>query len=214
VGSRGLCISARVDLTNEEDFHLTAIDKIKVPMMHRRGKFRYGAIEDLQILELPYGDRSLSMVALLPQKIDGLADLESKLTYGNLQRWLESIKHENEVKVYLPKFKTTSRFRLADTLKALGMGLAFNANEADFSGMTGDKDLFISEVIHQAFVDVNEEGTEAAAATGVIMAPTAAPLQEPKEPPVFRADHPFTFMIRDNHSGTIVFLGRVTNPLK
>jgi serpin B len=202
------------DRTKDEDFHLAATDKIKVPMMHRWDEFRYGAIDELQILELPYGDGSLSMVVLLPKEIDGLADLEAKLTFQNLQRWTASVKHEDEVKVYLPRFKTTSQFELSSTLKTMGMETAFDANAADFSGMTGGKDLFISAVIHKAFVDVNEEGTEAAAATGVIMAPTAAPIQEPKEPPVFRADYPFVFMIRDNRHGGILFLGRITNPLE
>jgi serpin B len=200
--------------TKEEDFHLTTTDTIKVPMMHRWAEFRYGAVDDLQILELPYGDGSLSMFALLPKDISGLEDLEAKLTFQNLQRWMTSVEHEDEVKVYLPKFKTTSQFEMADTLKAMGMALAFEANAADFSGMTGGRDLFISEVIHEAFVDVNEEGTEAAAATGIVTAPTSAPIEEPKEPPVFRADHPFVFMIRDNRHGGILFLGRITNPLE
>ncbi len=202
------------DRTKDEDFHLTAADKIKVPMMHRWDESRYGTIDDLQVLELPYGDSSLSMIVLLPKEIDGLADLEAKLTFQNVQRWTASLKHEDEVKVYLPKFKTTSQFEMSDTLKAMGMKSAFYANAADFSGMTGGKDLFISAVIHKAFVDVNEEGTEAAAATAVIMAPTAAPIQEPKEPLVFRADRPFVFMIRDNHNDTILFIGRIMNPLE
>jgi serpin B len=202
------------DRTKEEDFHLTATDKIKVPMMHRWDEFRYGAVDDLQILELPYGDGGLSMVVLLPTEIDRLAALEAKLTFHNLQRWTASVKHEDEVKVYLPKFKTTSQFQMADTLKAMGMESAFDAERADFSGMTGGRDLFISAVIHKAFVDVNEEGTEAAAATGIIMEPTSAPFEELKEPPVFRADHPFVFMIRDNRNGAIMFLGRITSPLK
>jgi serpin B len=202
------------DRTKEEDFHLTAADKLKVPMMHRWDEFRYGAVDDLQILELPYGDGTLSMVVLLPKENDGLANLEAKLRFQNLQQWMNSVKHEDEVKVYLPKFKTTSQFQMADTLKAMGMELAFDANAADFSGMTGGRDLFISAVIHKAFVDVNEEGTEAAAATGIVMEPTAAPFEEPKEPPVFRADHPFVFMIRDNRNGAILFLGRITNPLE
>jgi serpin B len=204
----------KTDRTKGEYFHLTATDKIKVPLMHRWDEFRYGAVDDLQILELPYGDGSLSMVVLLPKEIDGLANLEAKLTFQNLQQWMTSVRHEDEVKVYLPKFKTTSQFQMSDTLKAMGMELAFNGNAADFSEMTGGRDLFISEVIHKAFVDVNEEGTEAAAATGVVMAPTAAPIQEPKEPPVFRADHPFVFMIRDNRNSAIMFLGRITNPLE
>src|SRR5690606_7908518 len=150
-------------------------------------------------------------VVLLPKEIDGIAELEAKLTFENLQRWMSMVR-KAEVKVYLPRFKTTSQFQMANTLMEMGMKLAFDANAADFSGMTGGRDLFISAVIHKAFVDVNEEGTEAAAATGVIMAPTAA--LEPEEPPVFRADHPFVFMIRDNLNDAIMFLARITNPLE
>lgn len=199
-------------LTNEEDFHLTATDKIKAPLMHRWDEFRYGAADDLRILELPYGDGSLSMVVLLPQEIDGLTGLEAKLTAQNLQRWTDSVKHEDKVEVYLPKFKTTAEFMLSGTLQAMGMKSAFDPDTADFSGMTDKEALFISVVIHKAFVDVNEEGTEAAAATGIAMA--GAAFVEPKEPPVFRADHPFVFMIRDNRNSAIMFLGRITNPLE
>jgi len=200
--------------TKEEDFHLTATDSIKVPLMHRWAEFRYGAVDDLQILELPYGDDSLSMVVLLPKEKDGLADLEATLTFQNLQRWLKSVRHEDEVKVFLPKFKTTAEFMLSGTLQTLGMKSAFNPNAANFSGMTESEDVFISAVIHKAFVDVNEEGTEAAAATAMVMVGSAAPIDEPKEPPVFRADHPFVFMIRDNRNEAILFLGRITNPLE
>ncbi|MCH5376670.1 MAG: serpin family protein, partial [Planctomycetes bacterium] len=200
--------------TKEEDFFLTSTDKIRVPMMHCRTEFRYAALEDLQLLELPYGDGSLSMVILLPDELDGLAKLEAGLTYESLQRWMSNLKQAEEVKVDLPKFKTTSEFQMADTLKAMGMKLAFDASAADFSQMSDGRDLFISEVIHQAFCDVNEEGTEAAAATGVVIARTAAPIPKPKQPPVFRADHPFVFMIRDIRNGAILFLGRITRPLE
>lgn len=198
------------DQTTDEEFHVSPADEIKVPMMHRSEELRYGAVDDLQILELPYGNGSLSMVVLLPKKIDGLADLEAKMSFQNLQRWTGSVKHEDEVQVHLPKFKTTSQFDLSDTLKKMGMASAFDRIEADFSQMTPDRDLHISAVIHKAFVDVNEEGTVAAAATGVIMAMRGALA----EPPVFRADHPFVFMIRDNRNGAILFLGRITNPLE
>ncbi len=201
------------NVTKDQDFFIAATDKIKVPMMHRSDAFRYGAIDDLQILEMPYGDGSLSMVLLLPSKIDGLAELEAKLTFQNLRSWTASVRQEEEVKVYLPRFKTTSQFEISGMLQAMGMKSAFDASTADFSGMTGGKDLFISAAIHKAFVDVNEEGTEAAAATGIIMAPTAAVIDEPKPPPVFRADHPFVFMIRDNRNQAILFLGRIMNPL-
>jgi serpin B len=108
--------------------------------------------------------------------------------------------------VFLPRFTVTSAFDLAEVLPSMGMVLAFTG-EADFSGMTGRKELFISAVVHQAFADVNEEGTEAAAATAVVMSRSAS-----QPPPLFRADHPFLFLIRDNRTGGILFLGRVVKP--
>lgn len=200
--------------TKEEVFHLTESETVNVQMMHRWADYRYGETEELQILELPYGDGSLSMVVLLPRKIEGLVDLESRLTLQKLEQWLEVVKYEDEVKVYLPKFKTTAEFMLSGTLQHMGMASAFDPSTADFSGMTDQEALFISVVIHKAFVDVNEEGTEAAAATAIAVPGSAAPVEEPKEPPVFRADHPFVFMIRDNRNEGLLFLGRVTNPLK
>jgi serpin B len=200
--------------TKNEDFHVSADRKIKAPMMHKQDDFRYAHVDGLQVLELRYGDESLSMVVLLPEKVGKLNQLEENLTTANLQKWTESLDSE-EVIVYLPKFKTTSQFQLSDTLKAMGMVSAFDGGTADFSGMTGNRDLFISAVIHKAFVDINEEGTEAAAATAVVAVPTSAPFRtEPKKPPVFRADHPFVFLIRDNRTGAILFLGRMIDPSK
>ena len=198
--------------TRQEDFHLTVEETTKVSMMQCRDKFRYGAIDKLQILEMPYGDDSFSMIVLLPEEPAGLADLEDRLTLANLQQWTASLKHEDEVHVYLPRFKTTSQFEMSSTLEAMGIKSAFDADTADFSGMTGGRDLFISAVIHKAFVDVNEEGTEAAAATGVLMKTRSAPIRKPKQAPVFRADHPFVLMIRDNRNRAILFLGRIMNP--
>jgi serpin B len=128
------------------------------------------------------------------------------LTAEALASRLDAIR-KREVRVCLPKFTMTSQFELARTLGSMGMPEAFSG-AADFSGMTGGRDLFISAVVHKAFVDVNEEGTEAAAATGVAMRLTAAPVS----PPVFRADHPFIFLIRHNPTGSILFLGRLTRP--
>ena len=179
--------------------------------MHRMDAYRYGEVDNLQILELQYGDGSLSMVVLLPKAIDGLADLEANLTYKKLQQWTGSLR-PREVKVTLPKFKTSSQFKMNDTLKEMGMTSAFDANQADFSGMTGGRDLFISAVVHEAFVDVNEEGTEAAAATGVMMEPTSGRIPSP--PSVFRADHPFVFVIRDNRNKSMLFMGRIQNPME
>ncbi len=193
--------------TQDAPFTLIKEDKTQVPMMNQKAKFGYAEAKDLQILQLPYAGDELSMVILLPKADDGIVQLESNLTTENLATWLDRI-HHREVIVSIPKFKMTSKFDLGTVLRSMGMGRAFSST-ADFSGMTGQRNLFISAVIHQAYVDVNEEGTEAAAATGVVMRLTSI---GPNRTPVFRADHPFIFMIRDNASGSLLFLGRVTNP--
>ncbi|MHC5161918.1 MAG: serpin family protein, partial [Planctomycetota bacterium] len=166
----------------------------------------YGQSDTLQLLELTYKGEDLSMLILLPKEKDGLADMEKELTTRNLAEWQKKM-HKQEVEVFLPKFKMTSQFSLAETLEKMGMPDAFDVGKADFSGMTGNKDLFISAVLHKAFVEVNEEGTEAAAATGVMMSLSMA-----LEQPVFRADHPFVFIIKDNNTGSILFVGRVVDP--
>ena len=162
----------------------------------------------MQLLELPYVGDDLSMVVLLPRAIDGLASLEGLLNEPTLDRWLAQARNQ-KVNVFLPKFKLTAQFSLAQTLAGMGMTEAFSPS-ADFSGMDGARDLCISAVVHKAFVDVNEEGTEAAAATGTMMRSMA--VIRPLPIPVFRADHPFLFLIRDTHSGSILFLGRVVDP--
>jgi len=199
------------DATRDEEFHLTATDSVTVPMMHRWDGFRYGAVDDLQLLELPYGDGSMSMTVFLPKETEGLPQLESNLNIENLERWIVSLKHEDDVRVYLPRFTTTAQFTLSSTLQAMGMKSAFDPMTADFSGIAEDEPIFISAVIHKAFVEVNEEGTVAAAATGDAAASAAMPETEPS---VFRADHPFLFMIRDTRNDAILFLGRMMNPLE
>ena len=196
--------------TTDAPFHISDSQQITVPMMHQTHRLRYGASDDLQVLELPYAqDGSLSMLILLPKKIDGLADLEKRLTSENLQKWSAGLQ-SRPVKVHLPKFKMTSEFSLKDVLESMGMPLAFS-DKADFSRMSTEEQLFISAVIHKAFVDVNEEGTEAAAATAIVMRATAA-FPAPEEPVEFRADHPFVFLIRDNRTQSILFLGSLVNP--
>lgn len=197
------------EATKDEPFHLSGQQQVSVPMMHQTDDFKHAAVDDLQILEMPYGQqRQLSMVILLPKQVDGLAQIEKKLTSENLQTWLAGLRKQ-EVRVFLPRFTMTSQFQLRSVLESMGMTLAFT-EQADFSGISTEEQLFISAVIHKAFVDVNEQGTEAAAATGVILAPTSAAF--PQEPVVFRADHPFVFLIQDNRTGSILFLGRLTNP--
>ena len=155
---------------------------------------------------MPYVGKDLSMIILLPKELNGLAIVEEKLTVANLKLWLDEIRCA-EVTVSLPKFRTTSEFELAEALQQMGMINAFT-DRADFSGMNGHNGWFISNVVHQAYVDVNEEGTEAAASTGIAMSLKAMP----KPPPTFRADHPFIFLIRDNRTGSILFMGRVLDP--
>ncbi|HEX4070302.1 MAG TPA: serpin family protein [Planctomycetaceae bacterium] len=202
----------RKDLTKEEDFHLSGGPSVKAPLMHTRHRFRYAAIDGVQILELPYVGDSLSLIALLPEKQDGLPGLEGRLTLGNWQKWMSGLVSQ-EVIVTLPRFKTTSQFELKPLLESMGIAAAFDPHAADFSGMTGDRTLYMSAVLHKAYVDVNEEGTEAAAATGVVMK-TLAVRRRPVPPAVFRADHPFLFVIQDNRNGAILFLGRVADPTR
>lgn len=195
--------------TEDAPFHLAGNQEVAVPLMHQVDDFRYAEAEGLQLLELPYAKNRLSMLVLLPRQVDGLADLESKLTADTVARWASGLRKQ-KVRVYLPRFKMTSQFQLADALSAMGMPLAFS-DEADFSGISTADELKISAVIHKAFVDVNEEGTEAAAATAVVIAETSA-RRDPQEPVLFRADHAFVFLIRDHQTDAILFLGRLAEP--
>ncbi len=196
------------DDTTEERFWTSAEESVPAPMMHQAEDFGYRESESWQMVELPYAGETLSMVVVLPRQKDGLASLEKQLTAEKLAGWMRGLA-ERKVNLTLPKFKLTSRFELAAVLGGLGMRDAFSPRSADFSGMTGKRDLFVSAVIHKAYVDVNEEGTEAAAATGVVMKLTAV---RPMEPVTFRADHPFLFLIRHRGTGSILFMGRVAEP--
>jgi len=195
------------DKTKNKPFTLLSGKKVSVPMMNQTAVFKYMETEDFQALELPYVDNDLSMLIFLPKQTDGLVAFEQSLTAEKLSRWFRQLRKQKVI-VSIPRFKMTSRFGLAGVLRSMGMTDAFS-EKADFSGMNGQKNLFISAVIHKAYVDVNEEGTEAAAATSVIMGITSV---GPSQIPVFRADHPFLFLIRDNHSQSILFVGRVANP--
>jgi len=195
------------DQTQDQPFTLTDGTKVQAPMMNQQTRFGYAEADTLQVLEMPYKGEELSMVILLPKKTDGITELEQKLMPENFSKWLGTIRRR-QVTVSVPKFKMTSKFDLRGALYVMGMTDAFTRN-ADFSGMTDNRDLFLSAVVHQAYVDVNEEGTEAAAATGGVMRVTSI---GPDETPVFRADHPFLFLIRDTKTGSLLFLGRVMNP--
>jgi len=194
-------------LTKEAPFYVTVGKTVRAPLMLQREEYNYAEADDVQILELPYKSGQLSMIVFLPKTRDGLEKMEKSLTPDTLKDHLKKLR-TTDVIVHLPKFKLTSEFRMKKILSTLGMRDAFSPLKADFSGMTKKEKLFISAVLHKAFVEVNEEGTEAAAATGVVVGTTSVPLP-PKE---FRADHPFLFLIRDNQTESILFMGRLTNP--
>jgi serpin B len=194
--------------TFKQPFHTGDGGKVDAAMMHRTGGYKLFENESLQALELPYRGGEVSMVVLLPRKADGLADLEKSLSAEKLAEWIGKSGYADDLRVTLPKFTTTSRFDLGEALKKLGMTDAFDPAAADFSGLTEKEKLAIAKVIHKAFVQVDEEGTKAAAATAVVIAKPSPP------PPSFTADHPFTFVIRDTKTGGILFMGRITDPTK
>jgi serpin B len=192
--------------TKDGDFTLADGKKVMAKLMHGHVTTNYLQFDSFQALELPYEERDLSMIVLLPNEAEGLPAFEKSLTPANLTKWLDKLS-DHAVNVTLPKFKVTSEFMLKDVLSEMGMPIAFDRHKADFSGMTTRERLRISYVVHKAFVDVNEAGTEAAASTAVVMERYSLP-----PPATFRADHPFVYIIRDNRSGSILFLGRIVNP--
>ncbi len=193
--------------TKDEDFHLAGGETAKVPMMHGWDHYRYLDGDGFRAIELPYLGDQASMVVLVPKEADGLAELEAKLTASDLDAWLGKMQHEM-VALGLPRFRTECSFQLKEPLQALGMKEAFEFPAADFTGMSETKELYIGLVIHKSFVDVNEEGTEAAAATAVVMEAGSAP----SEPISLTIDRPFLFLIRDAKTGAILFLGRILDP--
>jgi len=201
--------------TQEKNFRVSPANIVKVQIMSLSGEeaeFNYAETEKLQILELPYEGEELSMLILLPKE-DNLGTIEKSLNSKKLSEWRNSLKEER-INVYMPKFKFETKYFMTQDLKDMGMPTAFTpgidfGGKADFSGMTGNKRLNIDEVIHQAFIEVNEEGTEAAAATAVVI---GAGMAMPKPIKIFNADHPFIFLIQEKATGNILFLGRVANP--
>lgn len=192
--------------TTDAPFYPEPERPVTVSMMHHKGRFAYGELDDLKVLEIPYSGNEITMVLLLPREADGLVALEQKLTHESFNDWIGSL-HELEVQVALPRFTVSASLDLGSLLPRMGMASAFDPRLADFSGMTGRRDLFISAAVHEAYVEVNEEGTEAAAATGIVMGLTSA-----RPGPSFIADHPFLFLIRDRATDAVLFLGRLQDP--
>lgn len=193
--------------TKEAPFYVSNEDKPNLPLMYQLGKFKFAETDQLQILELPYSGGEIAMDILLPKSQSDLSWLESNLESANFESWLSKMT-EKKVGVFLPRFKLEKELLLGNHLQSLGMIDAFDENIADFSGMSKTF-LYITHVIHKAFVEVNEEGTEAAAATAVVMGTKSAAIDKPV---IFRADRPFFFMIRDIQSGSILFMGRMADP--
>lgn len=193
-------------------FHLSASQSVQVPLMYRSGNYNYFDGGTFQELELPYAGEELSMIVFLPKDIAGLPALEKSFTAENVQGWLSELKYPSKVEVTFPKFKMAGQFDLGTAMAAIGMKLAFQPGKADFAGITGVRDLWISAAVHKAYISVDEKGTEAAAATAMTFMVRAMPHEPP--PTVFTADHPFLFLIRDNRSGGILFIGRLVDPGK
>jgi len=197
--------------THDAPFTVSASKTTTASLMAQSNDFKIMTEDDFQAVSIPYKGNNLSMVVLLPNSVEGLTTLEKNLTTQNLNGWLEKLDKENvqKVRLYLPKFKLETGYDLKDPLQKMGIKDAFEENIADFRGMGFPKkgDVWIGQIKHKAFVEVNEEGTEAAAATAVEMVTKSIHHEQ-----VFRADHPFLFIIRHNPSGSIVFMGRVVDP--
>lgn len=194
--------------TRPEPFQVDGGRTVEAKFMHRDANFLYGETPDAQILEMKYAGTQLAFDILLPKATGRLPALEQSLKAEILDAWFGTLRIR-KVETAIPKFRATSAFSLRDMLSHMGMADAF-LKTADFSGIDGRRDLCVGDVFHQAFVEVSEEGTEAAAATGITVRPMLA--RRPEEPVVFRADHPFTFFIRDTASGVILFEGRLIEP--
>jgi len=205
--------------TRSEPFHLEGGGRVQAPLMYQEEEARYLEAGGYQAVDLDYRGGEVSMLVLLPDREDGLRALEETLSAPMLRDCAARM-GVRTVKLFLPRFRVTwGTVDLCASLKGLGMPLAFERFRADFSGINGhppphQESLFIFAVFHKAFVEVNEEGTEAAAATAVVMMEAGGPPPEPPPVPVFRADHPFLFAIRDRRSGAILFLGRIADPTR
>jgi len=205
--------------TLDESFWVNPHTKIVVPMMWQRGTFFYHQgmfhfADRVQVLELPYAGDQLSMVLLLPEGVEGIIELEHTLgrQKGKLTAWLSALQCR-EVDVAFPKFIFGSRFNLDDPLREIGVVDAFSRHDADFTGMRPQRDLFLSHVYHQTLVAIDEYGAEGDSAAGPGDSRAARTSRTTPHPvPMFRADHPFLFLIRDRASGNVLFMGRVVNP--
>jgi len=194
--------------TRDAPFNLAGGKRLKVPMMHVTASLRYRRIGALEVLELPYRGGQLSMLILLPRAVGRTASIESYLDPARLRALVRSLPRR-EVEVFFPRFSATLDLPLMDLLRAMGIKDAFTSG-ANFSGMDGTRQLFLTAALHRARVEVNEEGTEAAAVTAFQM--EAMEGESHPRPPVSRADRPFVYLIRERRSGSVLFVGRLMQP--
>ncbi len=192
--------------TKPDTFHLADGSEVKAPMMHQTESLNYMDGDKFQAVELPYDGRELSMLIIVPDT-GSFTEVEKTVDAVQVNSVIKNLNHK-QIALSIPAFKFESEFSLKKALSDMGMPVAFDENVADFSGMIGRRDLYISAVIHKAFIATDESGTEAAAATAVIMRATAMPLS----PLEVKIDRPFIFLIRDVKTGTVLFIGRVMNP--
>ena len=198
-----------VENTRQAPFFVTPEDSVDCQLMYQKHRFGYAQGDDYQLLEMPYGtDPNFAMLVVLPGEGVELSTLEEELSDETVAGWIDELSAQ-QVEVYLPRFRAESEFSLNDALIELGMPAAFDADAADFSGITQDAELYLSAAQHKTFIEVSEWGTEAAAATGLAFGVRSAPVGPPAE---FRADRPFLFLIHDRESGAVLFLGRIVEP--
>ncbi len=199
------------NFTQNAAFTLGTGGQVQVPTMHDTNCYGYMQSDGYQVVELPYAGNRLVMDVLLPTNT-GLSGLDASQLPADLNGWLQGLTTQ-QVAISLPKFQiTTPSINMTQSLEALGMTDAFEPGIADFSGMTSADQLYISSVFHKAFIDVNEAGTEAAAATAVVTGTLLAVGTGESSPVIFNADHPFLFLIRDTQSGSVLFMGQVADP--
>ncbi len=214
----------KLENTNDSKFNLIEAQPIYVPLMYQTSQFHYAEDAIAQVLELPYGlkqsawsgdgytgtqrTHDLSMVIFLPREGADFSEFSRKLTLYEIESWIRSLGLQ-DVEVYLPRFTMRERFSLKGVLSSIGMSSAFSSDNADFTGISNDFEFWIDDVVHEAYVEVNEKGTVAAAATGIVHGCMGS---APPRPPVFKADRPFILLIRETRTNTILFLGRVMNP--
>lgn len=196
------------DATSTESFRISATESVQVPLMNDLQSIPYYEDDKVQLIALPYVGHCLYLIVALPREKDGLTALEEELSHAGLNLWFSQMKAAR-VNYYLPRFSFSRELELSETLKALGLNRALDPENAWFPGINEQEKLAISKILHQGFISVDEQGTEAAAATAVMLAGSA---YVPEPPKVFRADHPFMFFILHRETNAVIFLGRITRP--